>query len=82
MRRLEDTHLRNRSTQQSMSQYMNSNKSERQRISVLFIYSQYQKIDIDIDAVMYIDKAWSVTGFLTARETENKGVTDTLKTSL
>lgn len=82
MRRLEDTHLRNRSTQQSMSQYMNSNKTERQRISVLFIYSQYQKIDIDIDAVMYIDKAWSVTGFLTARETENKGVTDTLKTSL
>lgn len=61
---------------------MNSNKTERQRISVLFIYSQYQKIDIDIDAVMYIDKAWSVTGFLTARETENKGVTDTLKTSL
>lgn len=82
MRRLEDTHLRNRSTQQSMSQYMNSNKTERQRISVLIIYSQYQKIDIDIDAVMYIDKAWSVTGFLTARETENKGVTDTLKTSL
>lgn len=82
MRRLEDTHLRNRSTQQSMSQYMNSNKTERQRISVLFIYSQYQKIDIDIYAVMYIVKAWSVTGFLTARETENKGVTDTLKTSL
>lgn len=25
---------------------------------------------------MYIDKAWSVTGFLTARETEKKGVTD------
>lgn len=57
--------------------YMNSKITKRQRIS-----AYYQKIDIDIDAVMYIVKAWSVTGFLTARETENKGVTDTLKTSL
>lgn len=81
MRRLEDTHLRNRSTQQSMSQYMNSNKTERQRISVLFIYSQYQKIDIDIDAVMYIDKAWSVTGlsfFFLPRERQKTKESQTL----
>lgn len=62
--------------------YMNSKITERQRISVNLFIHNIKKIDIDIDAVMYIDKAWSVTGFLTARETENKGVTDTLKTSL
>lgn len=57
-------------------------KQKDKEFQLIYLFTISKKIDIDIDAVMYIVKAWSVTGFLTARETENKGVTDTLKTSL